>query len=132
MSDRCATSAVILAHVVTDASDYRRSVIVTQVCEWLNDQPIVNQKHEILACLSGNFSGAQVSWSVIEKEGYPIVVACDKLDYLLMRPKGFHLYCDHRNLMYVYTRTKSSRSMCVASSYAGHLNCQSTVISFST
>ncbi|KAG2798084.1 hypothetical protein PC110_g21016 [Phytophthora cactorum] len=39
--------------------------------------------------------------SVIEKEAYPIVLSCDDLDYLLMRPRGFQIYCNHRNLIHL-------------------------------
>ncbi|KAJ0400826.1 hypothetical protein P43SY_008614 [Pythium insidiosum] len=35
---------------------------------------------------------ADKNWSVIEKEAYPIISACDKLSYLLLRPGGFKLY----------------------------------------
>ncbi|KAH9073144.1 hypothetical protein Ae201684P_014961 [Aphanomyces euteiches] len=48
------------------------------------------------------FTGAQLNWSVIEKEAYPIARACDKLNYLLMRPDGFRMYCDHENLIQVF------------------------------
>ena len=29
-------------------------------------------------------------------------MACDKLSYLLLRPGGFRMYCDHRNLIHVF------------------------------
>ncbi len=48
------------------------------------------------------FDKTQVNWSVIEKEGYPIARACDTLKYLLLRPKGFLMYCDHKNLIRVF------------------------------
>ncbi|GMF33909.1 unnamed protein product [Phytophthora fragariaefolia] len=88
--------------LVTDASDVGWSVIVTQVAEWKAKVPIHGQEHELLVCRGGTFTGAQRNWSVIEKEAYPIVTACDKLSYLLMRPKGFRMYCDHRNLIHIF------------------------------
>ncbi|KAJ0408589.1 hypothetical protein P43SY_008936 [Pythium insidiosum] len=88
--------------LLTDASDVGWSVIVTQVAEWNADLPVSEQQHELLICMGGSFTGAQRNWSVIEKEAYPIVTACDKLSYLLMRPKGFKMFCDHRNLIHVF------------------------------
>ncbi|KAE9026859.1 hypothetical protein PR001_g12099, partial [Phytophthora rubi] len=52
--------------------------------------------------MSGTFHGASRNWSVIEKEGYPIVRACSELDYLLIRDKGFKMFTDHRNLIYIF------------------------------
>ena len=86
----------------TDASDTGWGVIVTQVANFNPGVPVHEQTHELLVCMGGNFKGAQLHWSVIEKEAYPIVQACDKLAYLLQRPQGFRLYCDHRNLIHVF------------------------------
>ncbi|KAE8997590.1 hypothetical protein PR001_g19545 [Phytophthora rubi] len=88
--------------LLTDASDLGWSVLVTQVVEWQPNKEVHQQQHELLVCLSGSFTGSQCNWSIIEKEAYPIVCACDKLSYLLLRPGGFRLYCDHRNLVYVF------------------------------
>ena len=88
--------------LLTDASDVGWSVIVTQVRKWVDGLPVEQQAHELLVCSGGTFTGAQRNWSVIEKEAYPIVMACDKLSYLLLRPKGFRMYCDHRNLIHLF------------------------------
>ncbi|GMF46642.1 unnamed protein product [Phytophthora fragariaefolia] len=74
--------------LVTDSSDVGWSAIVTHVAEWKAKVPTHEQEHELLVCMGGTFTGAQRNWSVIEKEAYPIVTACDKLSYLLMRPKA--------------------------------------------
>ncbi|KAH9090266.1 hypothetical protein LEN26_018896, partial [Aphanomyces euteiches] len=103
-------SAIELAHprddatmcLFTDASDTGWSIIVTQVLGFDADVPIQDQQHQMLVCQSGMFTGAQLNWSVIEKEAYPIARACDKLNYLLMRPDGFRMYCDHENLIQVF------------------------------
>lgn len=86
----------------TDASDTGWAVVITQVRDWNDDRAIHEQEHRLLVCLSGAFQGAQRNWSVIEKEAYPIVHACTQLDYLLLRPGGFRMYCDHRNLIHVF------------------------------
>ncbi|KAE9193428.1 hypothetical protein PF004_g21018 [Phytophthora fragariae] len=72
----------------TDASDVGWAVIVTQV-----------KNYDIK---SGTFAGSQLNWTVIEKEAFPITHACDKLDYLLLRPLGFRIFCDHCNLIHVF------------------------------
>eukprot|EP00644_Phytophthora_capsici_P006562 jgi/Phyca11/118478/e_gw1.36.607.1 len=77
--------------LVTDASDQGWSIL-----------DVSEQSHRLLTCLSGTFTGAQVNWSVIEKEAFPLVTACDKLSYLLMRPRGFRMFCDHRNLIHIF------------------------------
>jgi len=86
----------------TDASDNGWAIIVTQVHGYAPLEPINEQRHELITCMGGTFRGSQLNWTVIEKEAYPIVVACDKLDYLLLRPQGFRLFCDHRNLIHVF------------------------------
>ncbi|KAH9088226.1 hypothetical protein LEN26_019606 [Aphanomyces euteiches] len=90
----------------TDASDQGWSIIVTQVDKFDDELPIQEQSHEMLVCQSGMFTGAQKSWSVIEKEAYPIARACEKLNYLLMRPEGFRMYCDHKNLIHIFAPGK--------------------------
>ncbi|OWZ21848.1 hypothetical protein PHMEG_0003542 [Phytophthora megakarya] len=37
-----------------------------------------------------------------EKEAYAIVDSCKRSEYLLLRPRGFRLYTDHRNLIYIF------------------------------
>ncbi|KAE9061084.1 hypothetical protein PF005_g26338 [Phytophthora fragariae] len=120
----CLASAAMLAHpspygvlsVFTDASDTAWSVIVTDVEKWQRDKPVADQTHRLLHCLSGTFSGSLKNWSVIEKEAFAIVVACDKLSHLLLRPAGFRLFCDHRNLIHVFapdaTMKKHIRGSC--------------------
>lgn len=56
-----------------------------------------------MVCKSGCFRCAQLNWSVIEKEGYLIVRACADLSYLLQRATGFRLFCDHANLIKVFS-----------------------------
>ncbi|KAF0717166.1 hypothetical protein As57867_002454, partial [Aphanomyces stellatus] len=112
--------------LLTDASDEGWSIIVTQVHDFNETIPIDEQEHEMLTCQSGLFTGAQQRWSVIEKEAYPIARACSRLNYLLMRPKGFRMYCDHKNLIHVFapdvewkahTRGKLSRWADIISEY---------------
>ena len=88
--------------LLTDASEYGWAAIVTQVQQWRPNVPVKDQSHELLICIGGTFTKAQLNWSVIEKEAYAIVAACERLEYLLLRPKGFKMFCDHRNLIHVF------------------------------
>ncbi|OWY97616.1 hypothetical protein PHMEG_00031810, partial [Phytophthora megakarya] len=86
----------------TDASHFGWAVVLTQAMNWQVDTPVQEQVHELLVCKGGSFKGAQLNWSVIEKEAYPIIRACTDLEYLLQRKNGFRLYCDHANLIKVF------------------------------
>jgi hypothetical protein len=52
----------------TDASDFHRGFIVTQMPK--GDLDVLVQRHEPLAFLSGTFNRSQKHWSVIEKEAF--------------------------------------------------------------
>ncbi|KAF0746463.1 hypothetical protein AaE_008115 [Aphanomyces astaci] len=85
----------------TDASQEGWSIMVTQIQAFDEAKPIHEQQHEMLVSQSGMFDKTPRNWSVIEKEGCPIARACDSLKYLLLRPLGFRMYCDHKNLIHV-------------------------------
>ncbi|KAJ0392214.1 hypothetical protein P43SY_008832 [Pythium insidiosum] len=87
----------------TDASDLGWSMVVTQVHEWKTDTPMASQSHELLICKGGMFKGPQLHWSVAEKEAFPIVKAAKDLEYLLHRDLGFKLFCDHANLIQIFS-----------------------------
>ena len=86
----------------TDASDLGWAIIITQVLKWDKSKLAHEQEHHMLHCQSGTFSGAQLNWSIVEKECYPVAKACADLDHMLMRPQGFTIYCDHRNLVHMF------------------------------
>ncbi|GMF17256.1 unnamed protein product [Phytophthora fragariaefolia] len=92
--------------VLSDASGRGWGLVVSQITEWQPDVPIQEQEHELLVCMGGSFTGLALNWSVIEKESYPIVHACEKLEYPLLRPQGFRLYCDHRNIIFLFSPSK--------------------------
>ncbi|OWZ17017.1 hypothetical protein PHMEG_0009102 [Phytophthora megakarya] len=48
------------------------------------------------------FKHAEINWTVVEKEAFPIVKTCHDLDYFLLRPNGFRLYSDHANMAYIF------------------------------
>ncbi|POM64292.1 Hypothetical protein PHPALM_20207 [Phytophthora palmivora] len=59
----------------------------------------------------GRFTGAQLRWPTIEKEAFAIVESAKRLEYLLLRPGGFHLFTDHRNLVYMFNPTATDGAM---------------------
>lgn len=75
-----------------DASDVGWASILTQVAAWKPGVAVTDQSYELLFCKGGTFHGAQKHWHVIEKEGYPIVLLCEDLDYVLLRPGGFKVF----------------------------------------
>ncbi|KAE9054731.1 hypothetical protein PF005_g33085 [Phytophthora fragariae] len=86
----------------TDASQDSWGAVVTQLSPEEIQLPLDQQHHRPLAFLSGRFAGASSRWATIEKEAFAIVESTRRLEYLLLRPRGFHLYTDHRNLVYIF------------------------------
>ncbi|KAG4045616.1 hypothetical protein PC123_g18980 [Phytophthora cactorum] len=81
--------------VMSDASDSGWGLVVSQVDQWKPQVPIQQQDHELLICMvvvGGSFTGSALNWSVIEKESFPTAHACERLEFLLLRPQGFKLY----------------------------------------
>ncbi|KAE8982236.1 hypothetical protein PR001_g23792 [Phytophthora rubi] len=95
----------------TDASQDFWSAVCTQDEESELEKPFDKQNHRPLAFLSGRFTGAQLRWPTIEKEAYAIVESVKRLEYLLLRPGGFHLFTDHRNLAYIFNPSATDGSM---------------------
>jgi RNase H-like domain found in reverse transcriptase len=60
------------------------------------------QDHQPLAFLSGEFKGAQLRWTVPQKEGFAIVDTMTKVDYLLLSHDELSIVSDHLNLTYIY------------------------------
>lgn len=84
-----------------DASDIAWGGVVCQSAPSEVDVPPHRRAHEPLAFLSGIFKGAQVNYSVVERECLAFVMVCQKAAHLLRRPGGFVAFTDHRNLQYL-------------------------------
>jgi hypothetical protein len=84
--------------VLTDASDRFYAGLVTQIDEEQLDLPMEEQDHQPLAFLSGDFKGAQLRWTVPEKEVCAIVDTITKVEYLLLSHDEFSILSDHLNL----------------------------------
>ncbi|ETW05776.1 hypothetical protein H310_03460 [Aphanomyces invadans] len=100
-----------LFDIAAKAADSRKKAALTRVSLSLGavatQVPIVDlalpagdQRHEPLAFLSGAFRGASERWLIVEKEAFAVVESSKRLEYLLIRPGGFRLFSDHRNLVY--------------------------------
>jgi transposase InsO family protein len=94
--------AAVTICLFTDASDTHWAGFLTQVRDWDISRPVQEQQHEPLGTLSGAFSGAQLNWSVIEKESYPIIKMLGQFDHILSAPKGFKVFCDHANIVSLF------------------------------
>lgn len=110
---RAIQHAVTLSHpdpekilcLFTDASDTHWSGVLTQIPACDQDEPFQEQHHEPLSFLSGSFKGSRARWSTPEKEAFAIVESVSRLDYILLRPEGFQLFTDHKNLIYIFNPT---------------------------
>ena len=91
----------------TDASDNYWGAGLFQIREYDRNKEAWNQPMEPLHFLSGKFKGSQQRWSTTDKEAFAIVEAVDRLKYLLIRPNGFRLYIDHRNLRFMFNASSS-------------------------
>ena len=89
----------------TDASADSWGAVLTQVPahEFHDDSLDWNSwSHEPLAFLSGVFRGSELRWAIPDKEAFAIFNSCKRLAYLLVRQRGFHVFTDHRNLVYIF------------------------------
>ena len=86
----------------TDASEYAWGAILTQIPEEDLVRPVHLQRHEPLNFLGGYFKASSFNWSILEKEAYALVESCVRLEYLLIRDKGFKIFADHKNLLFLF------------------------------
>jgi transposase InsO family protein len=77
----------------TDASDYGLGAYLYQTVNGV-EQPIM--------FISKSFNSVQLRWSTIEKEGFAIYYALQKMEHLL-RDIHFSVLTDHKNLVYITT-----------------------------
>jgi hypothetical protein len=63
---------------------------------------ITERRHEPLGFVCGFFRGAQLNYWVAEKEAFAQFEGPNHLEYLLLRPDGFHAYCDHADLKLIF------------------------------
>src|SRR5690349_959915 len=100
-----------LACLFPDTSQNFWSVVLTQIPPEDCDLPLTEQRHELLACLSGTFRANSLRWAIIEKEGYPIIEGIYRLRHFLIRSTPIRIFTDHRNLMYIFNPLKRSANV---------------------
>ncbi|POM74299.1 LOW QUALITY PROTEIN: Hypothetical protein PHPALM_8773 [Phytophthora palmivora] len=88
--------------VFTDVSRFGFSIVETKVVMWQQGVPVDKQNHQLVICKEGIFKNLQLNWTVVKKETFPIVKACNDLENLLLRPRGFRWFCDHAKLIYIF------------------------------
>ena len=93
----------------TDANECNSSAVVTQIPVCDLDKHLSQQRHEPLGFCGHKFTGSQLNWSIVEKEGFAVVDALNKLDYLLTNQRPFRLYVDHKNLLQIFSPTSVSK-----------------------
>jgi hypothetical protein len=106
----CVANTVMLAHpsqeadffLFTDASDDGWGSVLFQIHQYDEAKDIQEQNPEPLYFLSGRFTDAKHRWSIPEKEAFAIVESVERLDFMLIRAKPFHIMTDHRNLVYIF------------------------------
>ena len=94
--------------VFTDASLTHWGGILTQVPPEDMSLPFADQRHSPLGCVSGAFRESARHWPIIEKEAYAIVETISRFHYLTAQPQGFYIFCDHANLIYLFSPLPSS------------------------
>ena len=107
------TETVRLAHpkddyvvcMFTDASSLHWASVLTQVptVEFANPALSCQEwHHEPLSFLSGSFRDSARNWAIVDKEAFAIYESCKRMVHLLVRNGGFHIFTDHRNLLYIF------------------------------
>jgi hypothetical protein len=86
----------------TDASEDHYAGLLTQVVDWSNGKEVHEQKHSIIATLSGTFRNSEKNWRINEKEAYPLILALQEWEHYLLNSQGFDVYGDHRNLIHIF------------------------------
>ncbi|POM81049.1 LOW QUALITY PROTEIN: Hypothetical protein PHPALM_1040 [Phytophthora palmivora] len=69
------------AELFTDASLSGCLIVVTQVVKRGPGLPVAKQQHQMIIFKGGMFKHNELNWAIVEKEAYPIVKACQDLEY---------------------------------------------------
>ena len=85
----------------TDASEHHWAAVFTQLPVSQMGAALEDQQHQPLLFMSGKFTSHSERWSIAEKEGFAIVEAMTKADYI-SSAREVHIYTDHANLVYIF------------------------------
>ena len=89
-------------HVITDASEFAWSGIVTQTPPGDSEKKFEDQNHEPLAFLGAEFRKSEKNWTTYEKEAFAIYSTFKRLDYILFTDIPVRVHTDHRNLLFIF------------------------------
>jgi hypothetical protein len=76
------------------------------VIEWDLSKPVAQQHHQLIVCTASHYMMTQMNWSVIEKETILVVVANSEPRYLPDWEFVYNIYCDHANLIRMFSPDK--------------------------
>ena len=110
-------NAVTLAHpdpnatllLFPDASNLFWGALLAQVHDFDLNVDVGELNLEPLYFLSGAFKGNQLGWSTCDKEAYAVVESARRLRHVICGQKGFRLYTDHKNLVFLYGKSDSGK-----------------------
>ena len=88
----------------TDANQFHFSGCLTQCTPDELNKPIREQKHVVLACYSGSFKNGEINWDTETKETWPVVLACQKFQYLMWGDHPNKNFTDHSNIVWLEQR----------------------------
>jgi hypothetical protein len=63
----------------------------------------LEQDHQPLAFISGNFTGSQLNWPTVEQEAFAIKETVLRSAQFLQNTRPFVAHTDHRNLRFMFT-----------------------------
>jgi hypothetical protein len=89
--------------VFTDASDLHWSGVITQCNDDQLDLSPLEQDHQPLTLISGNFTGSQLNWPTVEQEAFSIKETVLRGAQFLQNTRPFVVHTDHRNLRFVFS-----------------------------
>jgi hypothetical protein len=84
-----------------DASLTGGGVLLTQVPPYEAHLPVAEMSHQALAVLSRSFKGAELNYSITDKEALPIIWAYDTWPHLLWY-RHTRICTDHKTLAYIF------------------------------
>ena len=95
-------SSKIMAHPTTD----KPFKLYTDACDYCIGAVLVQDDEEgiekVVQYVSHKLGGAQLKWATIEKEGYAVIYALQKLRHYLYGAK-FRIFTDHRPLLSMFS-----------------------------
>ncbi|ETV71515.1 hypothetical protein H257_13178 [Aphanomyces astaci] len=95
----------------TDTSEGFWGAVATQVPVQDLAQPASDQRHKPVGVPERVVPGSERVMADCGKEAFAVVESCMRLEYLMIRPGGFRLFRDHRNLLYMFNPLGSNSNM---------------------